>query len=342
MITVVLSVYNTGKYLPKAMDSLLAQTMQDFEIVLVDDGSTDDSGRICDLQAARRAGTRVIHKPNGGLSSGRNAGIDAGRGEYIIFPDPDDWLEPDYLERLMALEERTGADLAVCGHFDHIDGGVRTWNADASPAVLDQEEALEILMRPSSFCGYAWNKLYHLDLIREHGLRFDEELGMVQDLHFAVRYFLLCRRIAYDPVPLYHYNHDSGGVTASYSPLTPRKLSYAATYQKIAEMTQDAHPKIALMARATLGHMTLQHIYIYYRTGMRDPEVLRFLLQNFRDHGACFRASGDYTRLDKLFCGLVSISPRLYYWLTHGKKVVVNNLIRPIGSLHRRREAAGP
>ena len=328
MISVVLSVYNTGKYLPKAMDALLAQTYTDFEILIVDDGSTDGSAAICEAQAARRPGSRVFHKENGGLSSARNCGIDHARGTYIIFPDPDDWVEPDYLEGLMAIQAQSGADLAVCGHFDHIDGRVRVWNAGAAPEVLHGEAALDRLMRPNAFCGYAWNKLYRLDVIRENALRFDQELGMVQDLHFAVRYFMLCQSVAYDPRPLYHYNHDSGGVTASYSPLTPRKLSCFLTYRKIAELTEASHPHIAALARCSLCHMSLQYIYIYYRTRMNDAATLRLLRQNVLDYQAYYLESDAYTALDKRFIRCVPVSTRLYYLLTHCKKVVTNRLNR--------------
>ena len=325
MISVCFSVYNTGKYLPKAMDAMLAQTYPDYEIIIVDDGSTDGSGDICEQQAARRPGTRVFHKENGGLSSARNYAIDHALGDYIIFPDPDDWVEPDYLERLAGILEASGADLSVCGHYDHIDGRRRTWNEKAKSEVLDQEQALERLMRPDSYCGYAWNKLYDLRLIRENGLRFDVALGMVQDLHFAVRYFLLISRVAYDPVPLYHYNHDSGGVTASYSPLTPRKLSCFETYRRIAALTEDSHPHIAAMARSSLCHMSLQYIYIYYRTRMKDGRILRQLEQNYLENRSFYLASDAYTRRDKMFSSAVPFSTRLYYLLTHAKKVYFNH-----------------
>ena len=335
MISVCLSVYNTGQYLPKAMDFLLAQTYEDFEIIIVDDGSTDGSGEICGQQAARRPGSRVFHKKNGGLSSARNYAINQARGDYIIFPDPDDWVEPDYLKGLVSIREKTGADLSVCGHYDHIDGRRRIWNKNAKRALLSQEEALELLMRPDSYCGYAWNKLYDLNLIRENGLYFDEELGMVQDLHFAVRYFLLIDLIAYDPVPLYHYNHDSGGVTASYSPLTPRQLSCFETYRRIAALTEESHPHIAAMARSSLCHMSLQYIYIYYRTGMKDKKVLRRLRQNYLENRSCYLAGDSFTRRDKRFSRVVPYSTRLYYLLTHAKKVYVNNFAGRIGKKRR-------
>lgn len=100
MLTLAIPVYNMKQYLSRCMETLLAQTCRDLEILLIDDGSTDGSGEMCDAYAAEHPNfVRVVHKKNGGLSSARNAGIDAAKGEYIIFPDPDDWVEPDYVEK---------------------------------------------------------------------------------------------------------------------------------------------------------------------------------------------------------------------------------------------------
>ena len=323
MITVVASVYNNGQYLPKFMDSILGQTYRDFELILVDDGSADGSAETCDQQAARDERVRLFHKPNGGLSSARNLGIEQARGEYIIFPDPDDWVELDYLEKLLSIRERNGADLSICGHFDHIDGKIRVWNAGAKERVLNTEEAMNMLMRPNAYCGYAWNKLYRMDVIREHDLRFDTELGMMQDLHFAVRYFQYCKTVAYDPVPLYHYNHDSGGVTAIYSPLTKRKLSCFLTYRKIADLTKQDHPAIAILAYSSMCHMSLQYIFIYYRSRMKDKDTLKSLKNNYQQYKGYYLSSDAYTSYDKRFSWCVPISTRLYYFFTFWKKVIL-------------------
>ena len=326
MITVVMSVYNTGEFLPKAMDAMLKQTWTDYEIILVDDGSTDGSSETCDQQAKRGDNIRVFHKPNGGLSSARNFGIEHARGEYIIFPDPDDWVEPNYLEKLMAIKTGSRADLSVCGHFDEMDGKVRVWNADASPCVMDNSAAMELLMLPSSFCGYAWNKLYRMDVIRGNHLRFDTELGMAQDLHFAVRYFQCIHTVAYDPIPLYHYNHDSGGVTASYSPLTKRKLSSLLTYQRIGEITAENYPRIRDIAYSSLCHMCLQYIYIYYRSGMKDKDTLALLTENYKKYRGYYAASSAYTKRDKMFMNVMPLSPKLYAFLTRLKKIWFNRV----------------
>ena len=237
-------------------------------------------------------------------------------------------MEPDYLEKLVSIGKTSGSDLAICGHYDEMDGKRRIWNSGASPCVLDNGRAMEILMMPGAFCGYAWNKLYRLDVIKDNNLRFDTELGMVQDLHFAVRYFRHIGTVAYDPVPLYHYNHDSGGVTASYSPLTKRKLSGLLTYRKIGEITIKDYPRVAAIAYSSLCNMCLQDIYIYYRTGMRDKSVLRALTQNFMKYRGYYKNNTSYTREDKMFMSIVPVSTRLYAFLTRLKKMILNRLNR--------------
>ena len=101
MISVIVPIYNVEPYLRRCVDSLLGQTYADFEVILVDDGSPDNCGAICDMYEARDDRVRVIHKPNGGLSDARNAGLEIARGEYIAFVDSDDWVTPDYLERML-------------------------------------------------------------------------------------------------------------------------------------------------------------------------------------------------------------------------------------------------
>lgn len=320
MITAVLSVYNVGQYLPKCVDTMLNQTCRDYEIIIVDDGSTDGSGAVCDEQGKRSDLIRVFHKPNGGLSSARNLGIEKARGEYIIFPDPDDWVEPDYLQGLLDIQEKQGADLAVCGHYNYGQGRDELWNPSATPCTMDTEEALVSLMKPDSFCGYAWNKLYSMKIIREHALRFDEELLMVQDLHFAYRYFQFCGRIAYDPRPLYHYNRDSGGVTASKSALTKRKLNGLNTYVKIAELARQEHPQIEKMAYSTISDTCLDYIILYYRTKMHSPETLKMLCQTFTKYSEYFFASSVYNERRKRMARLAPVHPRLYYSITIVKR----------------------
>lgn len=311
-ISVIVSVYKVKDYLDHCVQTLLKQTYPDYEIILVDDGSPDACGAMCDAWAEKEERIRAYHKPNGGLSSARNFGIERAAGEFIIFPDPDDWVEPGYLQKLMSLRQDTGADLSICGHALYKEGRDIPWNSEGAPMTLNTAEALELMMRPSAYCGFAWNKLYSMKTIRDHGLRFDETLGMAQDLHFNVRYLQLCHKIAYDPEPMYHYNQESGGVTVAQSGLTPRKMSALTTYKKIAEMTRADYPRVEAIACASLCRLCLHSIRLYYKTGMKKPEMLSELRRNFLEYKGFFLSSDVYSAYEKRFSWLVGAHPWLY------------------------------
>ncbi len=117
-ISIIVPVYKVEPYLRKCVDSILAQTFTDFEVILVDDGSPDNSGKICDEYASKDSRVRVIHKENGGLSSARNAGIDVARGKYLGFVDSDDYIEKDMYELLYDNIVKEQADLSICGIYD--------------------------------------------------------------------------------------------------------------------------------------------------------------------------------------------------------------------------------
>lgn len=178
MVTLAVPIYNMAQYLPRCMDSLLAQTCQDYEILLIDDGSTDASGAMCDRYTAEYPGlVRVIHKENGGLSSARNAGIDHARKEFIVFPDPDDWVERDYVVSFLEFQRQYQADLVCLGHYITTDDSSVPGKPDAQPRLMTGEDTRRGLLLPPRMQGFCWNKLYRLDLIREHGLYFPDRMG---------------------------------------------------------------------------------------------------------------------------------------------------------------------
>lgn len=313
LITVVVPVYNMGHLLHRAIDCLLAQTYQSFEILIINDGSTDGSAAVCNDCAKKDGRIRVIHKENGGLSSARNCGIENAKGQYIIFPDPDDWVEVNYLQELMDLREKYGADLEISGHF--VDDGRQSipHNEGASKKQLNREEALSAVMGSDSFCGFAWNKLYHMDIICANRLYFDPELGMAQDLHFTFRYLQLCELVAYNPVPTYHYFQHIGGVTNAKSPLTKRKISGLTTYKKIAELAGDKYPKAREMAFSTIFNMSMHFMYIYYATKMKDKELLGTLKKNLKTYKLHFLKDARYAFSHKILGQIALIHPKLYY-----------------------------
>lgn len=166
-ISIIVPIYNVEPYLHRCVDSLLKQTCVDFELILVDDGSPDHCGIICDEYTALDSRVRVIHKPNGGLSDARNAGLEIAQGEYIAFVDSDDWVAKDYLERLMTALIETGADICECGILRTHGAGEFPAVACGTPEVYETFEALEQLIHDGAFRQHVWNKLYRREAIAD-------------------------------------------------------------------------------------------------------------------------------------------------------------------------------
>lgn len=196
-ISVIIPVYKVEKYLAKCVDSVLAQTYRDLEIILVDDGSPDGCGAICDDYAARDRRVRVIHKPNGGLSSARNAGLDMATGAYIGFVDSDDHIDPTMYEKLLAALSRTGADVCVCDvvYVDEQDARLGPVIPPMAEELLTPEQALRRVEFADDGWRYvtAWNRLYRRGVF--DGLRFQE--GKIhEDELSVVHIYARCREIA--------------------------------------------------------------------------------------------------------------------------------------------------
>lgn len=188
-ISVIVPVYNAGKYLCRCVDSILVQMFTDFELLLIDDGSSDSSPAICDEYACADSRVRVLHKPNGGVSSARNLGLDNARGQWIAFADADDRVSDAWLADLLSLKT-TDADLMACGFYQiHEDGSVES---KGESFIGDNRTFVEKMM-PLGMIGVLWNKLFRSSLIDEHSLRFSENLIFREDEEFFFRYIVNAR-----------------------------------------------------------------------------------------------------------------------------------------------------
>lgn len=314
LITVVVPVYNMGSHLMKSVDSLLKQNYKNYEIILVDDGSTDNGPKLCDELSNKYEMIRVIHKKNGGLSSARNCGIEEANGNYIIFPDPDDWVDDNYLSALVE-QQGDNIDLEVCGNFIVTTTKQVVQNASAQKRVFDKKEAILHLLAQAEYCGFAWNKLYHMDIIQKNNLRFDEELGMAQDLHFAFRYILQCNKVSYDPTPHYFYYQHEGGVTNINHPLTTRKISGLKTYLKLFELSKKYVPEAVPIVGATIANQNLSFMYVYFNSGMEAVKLLKQLYANFKEYKGYFFQNPNYSFSHKVMGFTCLINPKLYYKL---------------------------
>ncbi|MEA4969580.1 MAG: glycosyltransferase [Candidatus Pelethousia sp.] len=219
LISIIVPVYKVEDYLHRCIDSILSQTYENIEVILVDDGSPDGCGAICDAYAAQDSRIRVIHKTNGGLSSARNAGIDIAKGDYIGFIDSDDFIAPEMYERLYAAIKAAGAEMAICNYtWVKDDGSIYEKDLLAgkiATCVLNRNNAFEALCQP---CGVTYvtacNKLYKSEVLT--AVRFPD--GKVHEDEFTSHHFFgHCEKIACISDALYFYVQRAGSITAQYT-----------------------------------------------------------------------------------------------------------------------------
>lgn len=211
MLSVVMPVYNTSEYLAESIESVLGQTFCDFELILVNDGSTDNSGQICRDYSNRDSRIVVINKENGGLGSARNAGMEAASGKYITFPDSDDYLAPDAYERCIDILEREAPDLVLFGYKKvFMNKNAETEKKDLFvPDALNLNTAKECRKYYAEYVfgglmNQTWNKLYRRSIIDEHNMKH-ELYRRAQDSFFSGEYFRYIGSMITIPEPLYYY-----------------------------------------------------------------------------------------------------------------------------------------
>jgi glycosyltransferase involved in cell wall biosynthesis len=231
LISVIVPVYNVENYIRECIDSILAQTFHSFELLLIDDGSTDESGRICDEYKTIDSRIHVIHKENGGLSSARNRGLDESKGEYICFIDSDDAVKVDYLDKLYCEIENNNVDMVVCD----IDASGLTTPKEIvnAPRYMSSSEAKEWLRDTTSreyvLMVVAWDKLYTKELW--NGLRYPE--GKLHEDEFMIGPILSrVTYISFIPEKLYVYRDNSSGITSAANRFNLRHLDAIDAYKE--------------------------------------------------------------------------------------------------------------
>lgn len=312
MITLVVPVYNMEAHLPRCMDTLLHQTCREYEILLIDDGSTDSSSSMCDSYAeANPALVRVIHKENGGLSSARNAGIDHAWGEFIVFPDPDDWVEPGYVELLMKYQKEYQAELVCLGHYVDTDTSSFPATPNNKTNLLLGRDGQRGLLLPPKMEGFSWNKLYRLDIIREHNLRFPDGMGTTEDLWFAYRYLSFCTRVCHAPSErVYHYCQREDSSTQS--GFSREKMGTLNTYEQIISDCAEHDPALAVFCRNRICNEAVNLLWLHLNAPDRDPEAKRYLLSHIRRYVLGYLFSSQYGARRKLQALFAACSPRVF------------------------------
>lgn len=207
MISIIVPVYKAEKFLHRCVDSILDQSYTDFELLLINDGSPDNSGAICDEYAAKDSRVRVFHKENGGVSSARNLGLDNAKGEWVAFVDSDDWIDPIYLEKLI---KDINSDWVIGGYVG-IPGGEKCSTKDCSYdknsfGMLIEQHQKDLIRSP-------WGSLLKLSIIRDNNISFDSKVRLGEDTIFNYQYLYYCESIKTISACNYFYYIGNEGIS---------------------------------------------------------------------------------------------------------------------------------
>jgi glycosyltransferase involved in cell wall biosynthesis len=220
-VSVIVPIYNIDQYIEQCISSIIMQTYDKLQIVLVDDGSTDRSGQICDQYQKKDVRIVVIHKQNEGLVPARKTGLLAATGKYICYVDGDDWIEPDFIEHLLAGMERAGTELSVADYF--CDMEEYSWKVQErqQAGVYDTKELISTMLYTGEFyefgiSQFVWAKLFRRDVLYEIQMQVDDRIFCGEDVAVTYPYILKTRKICFLSYAGYHYRQRRGSMTSGY------------------------------------------------------------------------------------------------------------------------------
>jgi glycosyltransferase involved in cell wall biosynthesis len=282
LISIIVPVYKTEPYLRKCLNSIINQTYKNLEIILVDDGSPDDCGEICDEYAALNARVKVIHQENRGLSAARNAGLKIATGEYIGFTDSDDWIANDMFETLYrgALEHR--ADITICGYY-LVKGNKYREVREEHTVLYGREDALHHLLLDKTITNHAWNKLYKRDLFK--GVSYPEGRTF-EDVATTYKLFEKADKVVFlDSSKYYYLQRDDSvvGMLTLNSSIDRCLMMYKRYMDLIERYPGEKEILLAgfYMAFADLGYAVSMQRKEYFRRHKNDlGDLIDFAIQN--------------------------------------------------------------
>ena len=289
-ISVIVPVYNVEQYLERCVYSIINQTYKNLEIILVNDGSTDNSGQLCDELAKKDDRIRVIHKKNGGLSDARNVGIDEAESELIGFIDSDDYIDEDMYELLINNMKNANADLSMCGHFDVYNNVPEAQVNDKKTWELSSKDAIKMVMEAKILSVTAVNKLYKKSLFSD--LKF--EVGKIaEDAFIMIKLLDKCNVVVATNEKKYYYVHRENSITTQ--KFSTKFLNVIEAYEQNRKIILEKYPELQDVAQ-----MRINWAYFYLLDRLlldkeyNDKKLENKLISYLKNH------SGDIIK-DSLF-----------------------------------------
>lgn len=303
-VSICVAVYNVEKYLPQCIDSILNQSFRDIEVIMVDDGSTDSSGRICDEFACRDARIRVIHQSNGGLSAARNAGIFYSQSDYIAFVDGDDYIDSRFVEDIYKEIKQNDADIACAGYWSVFDSGEKIAKHFVSGrSVLTGSSQLKALICDDSISVTTWGKIYKKELFKN--INFPEK-RLHEDVFTTHLILARSRKCVVANKALYYYRkRDSSIVSQTFK---KEHLDSVLGAKERANYIAFHYPEMLSSANAKVGWAASSVFRKMCKSNCWDVSIANYLHDVAKDTWISVFKNAHSSMLNKIFLILLAIS----------------------------------
>ncbi|MCH5320899.1 MAG: glycosyltransferase [Eubacterium sp.] len=307
-ISIIVPVYKTEKYLNRCLESIVNQTYKNLEIILIDDDSPDNCPQMCDEWAQKDNRIKVLHIENNGLANARNSGIDIATGDYVMFADSDDYLEPDMVEFLLNLSVKYDADVSRCGFYFNYEntGEEKSASSDTNIKLFDYDERMIDLTTGGHVSGVAWNKLYKSSVIKSH--YYSKADGCSEDIMHNYRVYKDITKTAFCNIPKYHYVIRENSITNNTFGYGAFDIIRAKQIILDGEGNNEKILPYAIKGYVTSAFIVLSGCIRHNACMDRYDELRDSILRYKRN----ILTTNLYSKKDKIKTAILSISPSIY------------------------------
>lgn len=305
-VSILIPAYNVAAFLPKCLDTVLGQTYADLQVVIVDDGSKDDTSAVANAYAAKDARIEVYHQENQGVAATRNHLLDCVKGDYVLFVDADDWIELDMVEYLVNLAQSHSADFVMCGRVIN-----DTEPSHKEPRVfeLDQEHAIVDFLHHDYFVGALWNKLFKRDVTE--GVRFNKDIWYGEDALFTWDVLQNTQKVVVSDKQLYHQYMNEESI--SHQPFGFKKLTGHQTWTILSENVKKRWPQYTDIVMATFAMSDMYLLQAAAQSSYPKNENIRMLQRSIRNKHKYLKGLRKSDKKRWIYATMIM------YWYGYGK-----------------------
>lgn len=322
LISVIVPIYNVEEYIRECLESIINQTYTQLEIILVDDGSTDNSSNICDEYKKKDNRIKVIHQKNSGLSDARNAGIKIATGKYIQFIDSDDYIDRDMIEILYKLLAENSADVSICSNYILKDNIISS-ECSNKKNIYDRKEILKEILIDEKIRSYAWNKLIRKEMF--DNVKFPSK-KIFEDVLTIPKIFEKSNKVVFLDVPKYYYRQREGSILNKQT--NALRLEYIKAALEINKFIREKEPSLENYCAYNIAHITIKTYNDIGFFNMKSLLEERIVQQLYEETNKIFE-NKSYEELIVKNSNYVK-KLHMYYLLTDKEKYINNNRTLPV------------